>query len=79
MQKIFSGNFGAERSKVGQQLAEEVGQKKVLFIYCKMGCMIINLDDIRNNSKKVENYDREEILDESLSLIRCMDRQIILL
>lgn len=79
MQKIFSGNFGAERSKVGQQLAEEVGQKKVLFIYCKMGRMIINLDDIRHNSKKVENYDREEILDESLSLIRCMDRQIILL
>lgn len=51
-----------------------MGQKKVLFIYCKIGCMIINLDDIRNNSKKVENYDREEILDESLSLIRCMDR-----
>lgn len=71
-QKNLSGILGAERSKVGQQLAEEVGQKKVLFIYCKMGCMIINLDDIRNNScmERHQLIERRSLM--NLVLIRCV-------
>lgn len=46
-----------QRSKVvGQQLAEEVGQRR-FYLFIADGIRY-KRDDIKNNSKKVENYDR---------------------